>query len=119
MNKSYRLKKNQEFQRVFQEGKSVANRQFVVYYLSKPEQSNSRFGLSVSKKMGHAVTRNLIKRRMKEALVQLVPNIAYKADIVIIARQPVSTMDYHEIKKSLTHVLKVARLLNKKPPKKK
>ncbi|SES35212.1 ribonuclease P protein component [Salisediminibacterium halotolerans] len=119
MNKSYRLKKNQEFQRVFKHGKSVANRQFVVYFLEKPEQLHPRFGLSVSKKMGHAVTRNLIKRRMKEALSQLAPNIKKETDVVIIARKPVSTMDFHEIKKSLTHVLNVARLFNKRPPKRK
>ena len=114
MNKLYRLKKNEEFQLVFQHGKSVANRQFVVYVLRKPEQEAPRFGLSVSKKMGHAVTRNQIKRWMKEAIRELIPDIDPQSDIVIIARKPVSAMDYHQIRKSLAHVLNVARLLKKK-----
>jgi ribonuclease P protein component len=49
MNRKYSLKKNEDFQTVFKKGKSVANRQFVVYQLVK-EQESIRFGLSVSKK---------------------------------------------------------------------
>ncbi|STY44691.1 Ribonuclease P protein component [Listeria grayi] len=52
MKKAYRIKKNQEFQTVFKRGKSVANRQFVVYLL-KQESADTHFriGLSVSKKL--------------------------------------------------------------------
>lgn len=50
MKKDFRVKKDKEFQEAFKKGKSVANRQFVVYILKKPEQENFRIGLSVSKK---------------------------------------------------------------------
>ncbi|UJW59583.1 ribonuclease P protein component [Bacillus sp. A116_S68] len=110
MNKEYRLKKNEEFQHVFQRGNSVANRQFVVYQVKKTEQDTIRIGLSVSKKLGNAVVRNRIKRLMKENLRGLVPSLHQNRDVVIIARHPVAEMTYDEIKKSLNHVLKVARL---------
>ena len=58
MRKEYRVKKNKEFQEAFKNGTSVANRQFVVYTLKKPDQKHFRIGLSVSKKIGNAVTRN-------------------------------------------------------------
>lgn len=113
MNRKYSLKKNEEFQNVFKKGKSVANRQFVVYQLVKEEET-ILFGLSVSKKIGNAVMRNRIKRLMKEVLRELTPELYQNRDIVIIARKPTANMDYQEIKKSLTHVLKVAKLFKKK-----
>lgn len=113
MNRKYSLKKNEEFQHVFKRGKSVANRQFVVYQLVKEEET-IRFGLSVSKKIGNAVMRNYIKRLMKEILRDLSPELYQNRDIVIIARKPTSNMDYQEMKKSLTHVFKVAKLFKKK-----
>ena len=57
MRKSYRVKKEQEFQRVFHHGNSVANRQFVVYQIDKSNQTHFRVGISVSKKLGNAVVR--------------------------------------------------------------
>ena len=52
MRKEYRIKKNKDFQVAFKKGKSVANRQFVIYTLKKPDQNHFRIGLSVSKKIG-------------------------------------------------------------------
>ena len=50
MKKSYRVKKDREFQQVFHKGKSTANRQFVIYKLNKEAQAHFRVGISVSKK---------------------------------------------------------------------
>lgn len=110
MKKEYRLKKNEDFQHVFQRGYSVANRQFVVYQVKKANQSTIRFGLSISKKIGNAVMRNRIRRLMKEVLRELAVKCHQDRDVIIIARKPTVDMDYQEIKKSLTHVLKVAKL---------
>ncbi|WP_280771270.1 ribonuclease P protein component [Salipaludibacillus daqingensis] len=114
MNRKYSLRKNEEFQNVFKKGKSVANRQFVVYQLVKEEGTSIRFGLSVSKKIGNAVMRNRIKRLMKEVLRELSPELQQNRDIVIIARKPTSDMDYQQMKKSLNHVMKVGKLFNKR-----
>lgn len=113
MKRAYRLKKNEEFQRVFQRGTSVANRQFVVYQLKQKAQTNIRFGISVSKKLGNAVQRNRIKRQIKEVLRDEMPSLYQDRDVIIIARKPVSEMNYDEIRKSLNHVLKVAKLFQK------
>lgn len=113
MNKSQRIKKNKEFQTVFKKGKSFANRQFIVYVL-KSDQPEFRIGLSVSKKVGNAVTRNRIKRYIRQTFLELENDLLPNADYVIIARQQAATLDFHESKKSLEHVLKVARALPKK-----
>lgn len=111
--KKYRIKKNDEFQEVFQNGRSTANRQFVIYVLDKPEQPYFRVGLSVSKKLGKAVVRNRIKRYIRQVFLEMREQIAPGKDYVIIARMPVSEMEYAEVKKSLIHVFRKAGIINK------
>lgn len=113
MNKQQRIKKNTEFQRVFKKGKSFANRQFIVYML-KGDQEEFRLGLSVSKKVGNAVTRNRVKRYIRQAFLELKDDLLPNADYIIIARPQAAKLDFHESKKSLEHVLKIARALSKK-----
>lgn len=112
MRKTYRVKKEKEFQKVFHLGKSAANRQFVVYALNKEKQEHFRVGLSVGKKIGNAVTRNAVKRKIRQSLTELKPNLKAEKDFIIIARKPVAEMTMIEIKKSLIHVLKLAKMLN-------
>ncbi|MDR7000002.1 ribonuclease P protein component [Neobacillus niacini] len=114
MKKELRVKKNKEFQEAFQKGYSFANRQFVVYSLKKEGQENFRIGLSVSKKIGNAVTRNQIKRNIRQALFELKDQLQAGNDYIIIARKPAAEMDFFEVKKSLTHVLKVGKVLKKR-----
>ena len=113
MKKELRIKKNKEFQAAFQKGQSFANRQFVVYSLKKEGQDHYRIGLSVSKKIGNAVTRNRIKRYVRQSIFELNDQLAPGNDYVIIARKPAAEMDFFEVKKSLTHVLKVGKVLKK------
>ncbi|MEK4826713.1 ribonuclease P protein component [Niallia sp. FSL W8-0951] len=114
MKKEFRIKKNKEFQSVFKKGQSFANRQFVIYKLKKEEQVHFRIGLSVSKKIGNAVKRNQIKRYVRQAFLELDDMLENKYDYVIIVRKPVSDMSFEEVKKSLIHILKIAKVLSKK-----
>ncbi|MET3699779.1 ribonuclease P protein component [Bacillus oleivorans] len=112
MKKEYRVKKNEDFQVIFKKGKSVANRQFVVYSLKKVDQPYFRIGISVSKKIGNAVKRNYIKRCIRKFFQSFGQDIRSGHDYLIIARKPTSEMDYHQIEKSLTHVLRLGKVLN-------
>jgi ribonuclease P protein component len=111
MKKDYRIKSNNDFQKVFKKGESVANRQFIVYKYKNDEIPHFRIGLSVSKKIGNAVVRNQVKRYIRQAFTDFKADINSKYDYIIIARKPASEMDYFEVKKSLIHVLKIARVL--------
>ena len=66
MEKAYRIKKNSDFQFIYKKGKSVANRQFVIYTQPNKALNHFRLGISVSKKLGNAVVRNRIKRAIRE-----------------------------------------------------
>lgn len=114
MKKKQRIKKNEEFQRVFKHGKSFANRQFVVYVCDAPDQQEFRIGLSVSKKIGNAVMRNRIKRYIRQSFFEMKEELLQDRDYIIIARHPAAKYDFHETKKSLQHVLRIARVVKKK-----
>lgn len=112
MRKAYRVKKESDFQKVFHHGKSTANRQFVLYVLDKKEQPHFRVGLSVGKKIGNAVVRNNVKRKIRQSLTELKPKLKTEKDFIVIARKPAANMSVKETKKSLIHVLKLAKMLD-------
>ncbi|AMX00630.1 ribonuclease P protein component [Rummeliibacillus sp. G93] len=113
MKKRRRIKKNEDFQKVFKKGKSFANRQFVVYFLEKEKQTEFRIGLSINKKVAKAVTRNQIKRYVRQSFLELDGELQQHMDYVIIARNPAADLDFHETKKSLMHVLKIAKVMKR------
>ena len=109
MKKRFRVKKEKDFNAIFKEGKSFANRKFVIYRLENNEQ-HFRVGLSVSKKLGNAVMRNQIKRRIRHILVEHKNQLVENVDFVVIARKGVEILDYAEMEKNLLHVLKLSKI---------
>ncbi|MBO8441846.1 MAG: ribonuclease P protein component [Firmicutes bacterium] len=112
MKKTYRVKKEAEFQKVFETKNSVANRLFVIYSLEKPGQSHFRVGISVGKKIGNAVHRNWVKRRIRQSILELKPFLRQDVDFLVIARPLTDHLPMKEIKKNLVHVLRLAKLLD-------
>ncbi|MGL5330057.1 MAG: ribonuclease P protein component [Peptostreptococcaceae bacterium] len=100
------LKKDSDFRKVYKHGKSYANKHLVMYILdNKSEQS--RIGISVSKKVGKAIIRNKVRRRIKEAYrLNIDENIKNGYDIVFIARIAIKDVDYQDIEKSMKHLVK-------------
>ena len=109
MKKRFRVKKEKDFNAIFKEGKSFANRKFVIYRLQNNEQ-HFRVGLSVSKKLGNAVMRNQIKRRIRHILIEHKNQLVENVDFVVIARKGVEILDYAEMEKNLLHVLKLSKI---------
>lgn len=114
MRKSYRVKKEKDFQTVFQKGVSCANRKFVVYRLDKPGQKHFRVGLSVGKKIGNAVERNAVKRKIRACLYDMREKIEPEIDFIIIARPAINGLDSKEVYANLEHVLKLAKIIKTK-----
>lgn len=84
--KSGRLSRSAEFDRVYRQGRSVANRYFVLYAFPRGGEDPPRIGLSVGRKVGGAVERNQLKRLLREACAQLATKLPPGHDIVIVAR---------------------------------
>ncbi|MGH9426599.1 MAG: ribonuclease P protein component [Terriglobia bacterium] len=65
--KTSRLLKSEEYQRVYSAGKRKAGRFLQIFYCSN-QLGHCRFGISVSRRFGNAVRRNLLKRRIREGV---------------------------------------------------
>ncbi|MGH2905498.1 MAG: ribonuclease P protein component [Solirubrobacterales bacterium] len=86
--KGRRLSRSTEFQRVYRQGRSKANRHLVLYSFARGEddEARPRFGVSVGRKVGNAVIRNRVKRTIREAVAELEPNLPDGLDYVVLAR---------------------------------
>lgn len=84
-----RLSRSAEFDRVFRQGRSHANRVLVLYGFPRADADPPpppRLGLSVSRRVGGAVERNHVKRLLREAFEQEATRLPDGHDIVIVAR---------------------------------
>jgi ribonuclease P protein component len=81
-----RLSRSAEFERVYRQGRSVANRHLVLYSFPNESVQRPRLGLSVSRKVGGAVERNHVKRLLREAFDAQEPELEGGYDVVVVAR---------------------------------
>ena len=89
-----RIRRPAEFRSVLARGNRVSNTLMNVVVTSN-NRSRSRIGLSVSKRVGSAVTRNLIKRRIQTAFANICNGGGW--DLVVIAKPPSSSVSYGEL----------------------
>ena len=104
------LKKNHQFQFVYKNGKSFANKYLVMYVKENGLEIN-RIGISVSKKVGNSVVRHRVKRLVRESY-RLHENIFNSGlDIVIVGRQSAATVGYEEVENALLHLGKLHKMI--------
>lgn len=103
---------NQDFKRVYQNGKSKANK-YLVMYVRKNNLSEQRLGISVSKKVGNSVVRHRVTRLIRESY-RLNRHLIKTSgeDIVVIARGEAKGRTYKEIESAFLHLLKLHGLLD-------
>ena len=102
MNKKFILRKNEEIQKIVKSNNKIVNKYFVIYY-DKNNLGFNRYCVSVSKKLGSAVNRNLYKRRIKDILMKNYINNSN--DYVIILRNSVLNIKYELMKSELLFLL--------------
>ncbi len=95
--------KNKDFQVVYKNGKSYANKYLVMYLLNNNKEEN-RLGISVSKKVGNSVVRHRVTRLIREAYRLNKEKFLNGYDIVVIARASANGKTYQEIESALLHL---------------
>ena len=102
MEKRYRLKKNGAFTYVYRRGKNASSRDLVMLYA---KGKGIKVGFSVSKKVGNAVTRNLIKRRLRECFRPHLGDV--KTGLyVVVARPSAAQATFQRLFKQVRDLLK-------------
>ena len=97
------LKKNEQFQHVYKNGRSRANK-YLVMYVVENNQNINRLGISISKKVGNSVVRHHFCRLVRESYRLHEEIFNSGLDIVVLARQSAKDASYHDIESALLHL---------------
>ena len=101
-----KLGKNPEFQKVYKTGRSKANK-YLVMYVKTGESGPSRYGFSVSKKVGNSVVRHRITRLLRESVRKNDALVKEGNRIIIIARKDVKEKNFEDVNGAVIHLLKL------------
>ena len=130
MKRTVSLKKNRDFQFVYHNGRSFANRYLVLYVLERNKSSKddpdhpenagmyedpgSRLGISVSKKVGNSVVRHRLTRLIRESYRLNEDKFVGGLDLIVIARPGAKGRNFFEIESALLHLFRKQGLIREK-----
>jgi ribonuclease P protein component len=115
--KSQRLLTQSDFNRVFKQGKRVSTPELTLAYRLRPSAPGRSFpprlGLSVSRKVGGAVVRNLFKRRLREIFRLNQKRLLQGCELVVIPRKEAALFSYLELEKRFFSLCERGKVENK------
>lgn len=110
MKKMYRIKKTNEIDALFKTKTRVSSKYFNIFY-QPSKQNNFRFAISIGKKYGNSVQRNLMKRRLREIIKSNQESIGI-IDFVITVKPNSIDLDFTQIKADIEKLLKKSKIIN-------
>ncbi|MBD3362955.1 ribonuclease P protein component [Candidatus Dojkabacteria bacterium] len=112
--KSYRIRKQKEFDLIYKEHKSLNSQNLQIYlrYVNSkerviyPERTYPRFGFVLSKKIGNAVERNRVKRLLREIIRLTLPKLKDNFEALVIPFPQIVNATYYELETEIINTLK-------------
>jgi ribonuclease P protein component len=111
MRKDLRMGSPKLFRLTYSQGRSVATGNLVLYFLRNEDYEKTKVGFSVSKKIGNAVVRNRVKRRLRGIVATDVGSLEPGFLLVFVARPKAASCPYSELRASAISLLKIAKAL--------
>lgn len=108
MKREIRLTRKEDFRRVYAGGKRAYGKYIIIHCLLV--QSRTKIGISVSKKIGNAVKRNLVKRRLRAIIGRRINCLPANTYIVISAKTKSKYANYQQLEQDLENTLQVLRI---------
>lgn len=108
--KHLRLRRSEDFQRLREHGKQWRGKLLTLNVMAN-NLSHNRFGFVVSRRVGNAVTRNRVKRRLRAAVQARRTTLSGGYDVVIVAHPPAADASFHDLDARLKALLEKAGLL--------
>lgn len=113
LKKVNRLKKRYQYNYVYKAGSHFSGNYMVVYF-TPSKTKNIKVGFAVSKKIGHAVKRNLIRRRLREIVFTEIPNLKQNHNLIVIAKENSVDASFEKLKNEFRKLILKADLYNEK-----
>lgn len=110
LNKTNRLTKRKEYGYIYKKG-VVTYSNFLVLYSIPTSRKQMRIGFSISKKVGKAYKRNLLKRRLSEIVREQMAHIDQKHNYIVVAKDGTAELDFSTLKNQVLYVFKKAGML--------
>ena len=114
MDPAVTVKENYEFRRIYRKGKSAVSPQLVIY-CQRNRRGHSRLGVSVSTKLGCAVVRNRVRRRIREIFRLNKAKMLPGYDLIVVARVRAVETDYQKLDRTYLRLLEQLDLLREDP----
>ncbi|MFA5007065.1 MAG: ribonuclease P protein component [Candidatus Izemoplasmatales bacterium] len=109
MDKSYHVRKNEDIEKIIKRKDTVGDSCFVVYKLINPVVAHLRFAISVPKKYGNAVERNLIRRRVREIVTHA--SLKDDFDYFIVVKPAAAGLNFAELSADLHKLFARAKII--------
>lgn len=113
LKKANRLKKRYQFNYVYKQGSHFFGKALVLY-TTPSKTKNIKVGFAVTKKIGHATKRNLIKRRLREIVYKKIDSLKQNHNIIVVAKENIFDFSFAELESDFTKLITKADLLNEK-----
>ena len=110
MKRTMTVKENYEFRRIYAKGRSGVS-PYLVVYVRPNRRGRNRLGVTVSTKLGHAVVRNRVRRRIREIYRLNKAKMLPGYDLIVVARVRAVDMPYAKLEKQYLHCLSQLELL--------
>jgi ribonuclease P protein component len=101
--KHERIRRKNEFTRVYEQGKKIFSDSFVLYVFYN-QQQHCRLGITASKKLGNAVIRNRCKRLVRELFRRNKDKFPPGADVIIVATRNMVGKSYRELEEEFDNI---------------
>ncbi len=113
MKKTTTVKENYEFRRIYAKGRSGVS-PYLVVYVRPNRRGHNRLGVTVSTKLGHAVVRNRVRRRLREIFRLNQDKLTQGYDMIVVARTRAVHAEYHELDRAFLRTCGKLGLMEKK-----
>lgn len=110
LKKVNRLRKKYQFNYIYKNGLHFSSAALVLY-LTTSKTKQIKVGFSVTKKLGKAVVRNSIRRKLREIVRKYLPNLKQNYNIILVARETVANYSFEELDKQFVELIKKAEIL--------
>lgn len=104
-----RLKKRYQFNYVYKAGEHFSGKNIVLYATTSKTKS-IKVGFAVTKKIGKAFKRNLVKRRLREIVRKQLPNLKQNYNIIVVAKESICDATFENLEVEFVNLLKKANL---------